>query len=398
MAKKTTHKYIFVVGGVMSGVGKGIAASSIGKILQARGYRVTALKIDPYINVDAGTMNPTEHGEVFVLNDGMECDQDMGNYERFLGTDLTRANYMTTGSIYLSVINRERNLGYDGKSVSVVPYIPLEVIDRINRAAKDCDAEIVITEIGGTAGEYENLLFLEAVKMLKIKRPGSVVLVLVTFLPLLDNDNELKTKPTQHAVRALNAAGLQPDIVVARARDGIDKKRREKIAFFCSVRKEDVISAPNVYSIYEVPVNFERDNLSASILRKLHLRARGTDMKEWRAFVEKIHASEEPVRIGIVGKYFGTGSYILADSYISVIEAVKHAAFSERRKPEIEWLDAEAFEKKKGVDVAGNLEKLQAYDGIIVPGGFGTRGVEGKIAVIKFCRKNKIPYHFIFVE
>jgi len=392
MAKKTTHKYIFVVGGVMSGVGKGIAASSIGKILQARGYRVTALKIDPYINVDAGTMNPTEHGEVFVLNDGMECDQDMGNYERFLGTDLTRANYMTTGSIYLSVINRERNLGYDGKSVSVVPYIPLEVIDRINRAAKDCDAEIVITEIGGTAGEYENLLFLEAVKMLKIKRPGSVVLVLVTFLPLLDNDNELKTKPTQHAVRALNAAGLQPDIVVARARDGIDKKRREKIAFFCSVRKEDVISAPNVYSIYEVPVNFERDNLSASILRKLHLRARGTDMKEWRAFVEKIHASEEPVRIGIVGKYFGTGSYILADSYISVIEAVKHAAFSERRKPEIEWLDAEAFEKKKGVDVAGNLEKLQAYDGIIVPGGFGTRGVEGKIAVIKFCRKNKIPY------
>ncbi len=392
MAKKTTHKYIFVVGGVMSGVGKGIAASSIGKILQARGYRVTALKIDPYINVDAGTMNPTEHGEVFVLNDGMECDQDMGNYERFLGTDLTRANYMTTGSIYLSVINRERNLGYDGKSVSVVPYIPLEVIDRINRAAKDCDAEIVITEIGGTAGEYENLLFLEAVKMLKIKRPGSVVLVLVTFLPLLDNDNELKTKPTQHAVRALNAAGLQPDIVVARARDGIDKKRCEKIAFFCSVRKEDVISAPNVYSIYEVPVNFERDNLSASILRKLHLRARGTDMKEWRAFVEKIHASEEPVRIGIVGKYFGTGSYILADSYISVIEAVKHAAFSERRKPEIEWLDAEAFEKKKGVDVAGNLEKLQAYDGIIVPGGFGTRGVEGKIAVIKFCRKNKIPY------
>ncbi|MDZ4284837.1 MAG: CTP synthase, partial [Patescibacteria group bacterium] len=380
------------VGGVMSGVGKGIAASSIGKILQARGYRVTALKIDPYINVDAGTMNPTEHGEVFVLRDGMECDQDMGNYERFLGTDLTRANYMTTGSIYLSVINRERNLGYDGKFVSVVPYIPLEVIDRINKAAKDCDAEIAITEIGGTAGEYENLLFLEAVKMLKIKRPGSVVLVLVTFLPLLDNDNELKTKPTQHAVRALNAAGLQPDIVIARARDGIDKKRREKIAFFCSVRKEDVISAPNVYSIYEVPVNFERDNLSASILRKLHLRARGTDMKEWRAFVEKIHASEEPVRIGIVGKYFGTGSYILADSYISVIEAVKHAAFSERRKPQIEWLDAETFEKKKGVALTANLEKLCEYDGIIVPGGFGARGVEGKIAVIEFCRKNKIPY------
>lgn len=389
---KKKLKYIFVIGGVMSGVGKGITTSSIGNILKSRGYTVTALKIDPYVNVDAGTMNPTEHGEVFVLADGMECDQDMGNYERFLDTDLTRANYMTTGSIYLSVINRERNLGYDGKSVSVVPHIPLEVIDRINKAAKANDAEIVIIEVGGTAGEYENLLFLEAVKMLKIKRPGDVALVLVTFLPLLDNDNELKTKPTQHAVRALNAAGLQPDIIIARAKDGIDKKRREKIAFFCSVRTEDVISAPNCYSIYEVPVNFEQDNLGSNLLRKLRLRPRGSDLKEWRLFVEKIKSAGAPIRIGIVGKYFGTGSYILVDSYISVIEAVKHAAFHFSRKPIIEWLDAEAFENKKGVSVKENLEKLRAYEGIIVPGGFGSRGVEGKIKVIEFCRKNKIPY------
>jgi len=277
MAKKRT-KYIFVAGGVMSGVGKGIATSSIARILQSRGYSVTAVKIDPYINVDAGTMNPTEHGEVFVLADGLETDQDMGNYERFLNQDLSRINYMTTGSVYLSVINRERNLGYGGKFVSVVPYIPLEVIDRIDQAAEKNDAEIVITEIGGTAGEYENLLFLEAVKMLKIKKPDDVVLVLVSYLPLQGSDTELKTKPTQHAVRALNSVGLQPDIIIARAKTAIDKKRKEKIAFHCNVREEDVISAPDVPSIYEVPVNFEDENISGSILKKLHLKPKGAGL------------------------------------------------------------------------------------------------------------------------
>ena len=371
----------------MSGVGKGVATSSIALILQARGQKVTAVKIDPYINVDAGTMNPTEHGEVFVLADGMECDQDMGNYERFLNKDLTRTNYMTTGSVYLSVINRERNLGYGGKFVSVVPYIPMEVIHRLEVAAQKNDAEIVITEIGGTAGEYENLLFLEAVKMLKIKHPGDVLLVLVTYLPLQGAENEPKTKPTQHAVRALNSAGLQPDIIIARASVPIDKKRKEKIAFHCSVSEKDVIAAPDVESIYEIPVNLEDENISDSILKKLKLKPKQKDLVEWRELVKKIRAPKEPVKIGIVGKYFSTGSFILADSYISVIEAVKHASYANNRKPVIEWLSSEAFENG-----SEPLSKLKDYDGIIVPGGFGDRGVEGKIAVAKYCRENKIPY------
>ena len=282
MNQKRT-KYIFVVGGVMSGVGKGISAASIGKILQSRGFAVTALKIDPYVNVDAGTMNPTEHGEVFVLDDGTECDQDMGNYERFLGRDLTRTNYMTTGSIYLSVIQKERNLEYGGRQVEVVPRIPMEVIERIDQAAKKNKAEIVITEIGGTAGEYENILFLEAVRMLKLRHPGDVVLVLVSFVPALGaGGNELKTKPTQHAVRSLNAVGLHPDIILARAHIPLDKKRKEKIEYACSLRKGDVISAPNVKSVYEVPLYFEKENISTRLVQKLGLKSKGRDLHQWR--------------------------------------------------------------------------------------------------------------------
>ena len=385
-------KYIFVVGGVMSGVGKGIASASIGKILQARGLEVTAIKIDPYVNVDAGTMNPTEHGEVFVLDDGMECDQDMGNYERFLDRDLTRANYMTTGSIYLSVIEKERALEYGGKFVSVVPYIPLEVIERIDKAGKKNKAKVIITEIGGTVGEYENLLFLEAVKMLKIKKPRDVVLVLVSYLPLQGSDTELKTKPTQHAVRALNAAGLQPDFILARAKVGIDKKRKEKIAFHCSLMEEDVISAPDIESIYEVPLNFEKDNLSDKILKKLNLKPKVREMKEWDAFVENIEEGGDKIKIGIVGKYFGTGSFTLADSYISVIEAIKHATYFLKKKPVLEWLNAEDYDEDFTPDYRKNLQRLGDYDGVVVPGGFGSRGVEGKISAIRYLRENKIPF------
>jgi CTP synthase len=381
-------KYIFVVGGVMSGVGKGVAAASIGKILQSKGFAVTAVKIDPYVNVDAGTMNPTEHGEVFVLDDGMECDQDMGNYERFLNCNLTRANYMTTGSVYQAVINRERNLGYGGKFVSVVPYIPLEVIDRIDKAATKNKAQIVITEIGGTVGEYENILFLEAIRILKSKKPANVLLVLVSFVPALGaGGTELKTKPTQHAVRAINSVGLHPDIILARAHIPIDKKRREKIAFHCSIPEENVISAPDISSIYEVPVNFEKDNLSGVILKKLNLKPRGQDMRGWNRLVSNIRHSKKPVKIGVVGKYFGAGDFILEDSYISVIEAVKHAIYSFKLKPEIYWLNAEEFEKNPN-----NLKKLLEYRGIIIPGGFGSRGVEGKIAAIRYVREKKIPF------
>src|SRR3989339_1705409 len=381
-------KYIFITGGVMSGVGKGVATASIAKILQSRGFAVTAIKIDPYVNVDAGTMSPTEHGEVFVLDDGMECDQDMGNYERFLDTSLSSANYMTTGSVYLSVINKERRMEYKGKQVEVVPRIPMEVIDRINIAAKKENAQIVVTEIGGTVGEYENLLFLEAIKMLKLKNHNDVLTVLVSYIPTLGaGGTELKTKPTQHAVRNLNSVGIQPDIILARASVPLDQKRKEKIQFMCGLEEGDVISAPNVESIYEVPINFEKDNISDRILKKLSLKAKSRDLKEWRGLVDAIQNPEGEVKIGIVGKYFGSGDFILTDSYISVLESIKHASYFWRKKPVIEWLNADEYEKNPE-----SLNELKSFDGIIIPGGFGSRGVEGKIKAIEYCRKNKIPY------
>ena len=381
-------KYIFVTGGVMSGVGKGVATASIAKILQSSGFNVTAIKIDPYVNVDAGTMSPTEHGEVFVLDDGMECDQDMGNYERFLDTNLSSANYMTTGSVYLSVINKERRMEYGGKQVEVVPRIPLEIIERINNAAKKEKAQIVITEIGGTVGEYENLLFLEAIKMLKLKHPKDVITILVSFIPALGaGGTELKTKPTQHAVRSLNSVGIQPDIILGRAGVPLDQKRKEKIQFMCGLAEGDVISAPNVESIYECPINFEKDNISTRILKKLSLKAKKKDLEQWKSYVNTIQNPKGEVKIGIVGKYFGSGDFILTDSYISVLESVKHAAYFWNKKPIIEWLDSDTYEKNPE-----KLKELKDYDGIVVPGGFGNRGIEGKIKAIEYCRKNKIPF------
>jgi len=381
-------KYIFVTGGVMSGVGKGVATASICKLLKSKGFETTAIKIDPYVNVDAGTMNPTEHGEVFVLDDGMECDQDMGNYERFLDTSLSSANYMTTGSVYLSVINKERAMEYQGRCVEVVPQIPLEVINRINNAVKKEHAEIVVIEIGGTVGEYENLLFLETIKMLKLKHQNDVLTVLVSYIPALGaGGNELKTKPTQHAVRDLNSVGLQPDIILARASVPLDKKRKEKIQFMCGLVEGDVISAPNVENIYEIPINFEKDNLTDRILEKLSLKSKNKDLKEWQALVDKVSAPDGEVKIGIVGKYFGSGDFVLTDSYISVIESIKHAAYFWQKKPIIEWLDADAYEKD-----SSKLEELKNCQGVVVPGGFGNRGIEGKILAIKYCRENNIPY------
>lgn len=383
-SKKNT-KYIFVAGGVMSAIGKGITASSIAKIMQSRGLKVTALKIDPYVNVDAGTMTPTEHGEVFVLKDGMECDQDMGNYERFLDTDLTKLNYMTTGSVYLSVITKERNLEYGGKNVEVVPHIPNEVIDKIDAAVEATDSDVAVVEVGGTVGEYQNVLFLEAYRILKFRHPEDCAFVLVSYLPVLNG--ELKSKPTQYAVRSVNATGIVPDVIIARSAVQIDEKRKEKIAFNCSLHPEEIISAPNVESIYEVPINFEDQGLGELLAKKLGLGGRDRDMKEWRALVDKIRASKEPVKIAIAGKYFTTGEFLLTDSYISVIQAINHAAYQFGRKPVIDWINVEEFEKD-----ASKLSMLDKYQGVIVPGGFGDRGVEGKIATIKYCRENKIPY------
>ncbi len=385
---KKTHKFIFVVGGVISGVGKGITTSSIGKIMQSRGLKVTAIKIDPYVNVDAGTMNPTEHGEVFVLGDGDECDQDMGNYERFLDTSLSRTNYMTTGRVYQSVINRERNLEYKGRCVQVVPHIPEEVIGRITRAASDAKADVTVIEVGGTIGEYESILFLEAARMMKMAHPEDVLFVMVSYLPVPNKVGEMKTKPTQHATRLLNQAGIQPDVIIARSEMPLDAKRKEKIALFCNVDARRVISAPDVESIYDIPINFEKDKLGDILIERLGLRdsLKGRDLSEWRRFVRRTKNTKGEVKIAVVGKYFDTGSFVLSDSYISVIEAIKYSAYAEGKKPVLSWLSATEFENPK------KLRALDQYDGILVPGGFGSRGIEGKLNVIRYAREKKIPY------
>ena len=381
-------RYIFVAGGVMSGIGKGVATASIGKILQSKGFRVTAIKIDPYVNVDAGTMNPIEHGEVFVTADGTECDQDVGNYERFIDENLNTFNYITTGRVYEAVIHRERNLEYGGKCVEVVPHIPEEVIFRIKRAARTTKADFVLIEIGGTVGEYQNSLFLEAARMMRLASPQNILFVLITYLPIPGIIGEMKTKPTQQAVRWLNMAGIQPDMILARSVVPLDAPRKKKISIFCSVAKEDVISAPDIRSIYEVPLNFEKDKMGARLLKKFGLRTKNKgNLRDWKKLSNTIKTVKTPVKIGIVGKYFETGKFTLMDSYISVIEAVKHACWFNKRKPEIHWLSSEVYEKNPRL-----LKELKDYDGIIVPGGFGSRGIEGKIKAIEFCRKNKIPY------
>ncbi len=380
-------KYIFVVGGVISGLGKGIAVASIARILQSKGYRVTAMKIDPYVNVDAGTMNPTEHGEVFVTKDGVETDQDVGNYERFLDTELSGLNYMTTGSVYLSLIQRERNLEFGGKQVEVVPHVPNEVIRRIKLLAQKSRAEIVIVEIGGTVGEYQNLLFLEAARMLNLKEPGQVQFILVSYFPIPGNLGEMKTKPTQYAVRTINSAGIQPHFILARASRPLDAARRERLSMNIGVPAEDIVSAPDVDSVYTVPLNFEREQLGNKILKNFGLKPRRRDLVDWRRFVRRLTRATRPVTIGIAGKYFGSGDFTLLDSYISVIEAVKHAAWSVGVKPAIEWINTEEFERDPKA-----VARLRTLDGLIVPGGFGSRGVEGKIRAIRFTREHRLPY------
>lgn len=372
----------------MSGVGKGVASASIGAILKARGLKVTAVKIDPYINVDAGTMNPVEHGEVFVTKDGDETDQDIGNYERFLDQDIVKVNYMTTGRVYQSVIRRERELGYGGKTVEVVPHVPEEVISRIRAAAEHHDADATIVEIGGTVGEYQNILFLEAARMLRVERPEDVLVGLVSYLPVPGNLGEMKTKPTQYAVRTLNSAGLQPDFIIGRSSASMDEPRKRKLAIHCSVRPEAIISAPDMPSVYAVPAHFEREGLGRLICGKLKLRIRQKDGRVWRLLTNRIEKSERPLRVAIVGKYASTGEFSLSDAYLSVIEAAKHAAWAVGCKPDIAWIDADAIE----VDPKSLPRVMKGVQAIIVPGGFGTRGVEGKILAINYARVSKTPF------
>ncbi len=385
---KEGHKYIFIIGGVMSGVGKGITASSIGLLLQAKGFSVNLVKIDPYLNVDAGTMNPTEHGEVFVLDSGLETDQDMGNYERFLGRDLGPEDYMTSGTVYQSVISRERELEYGGICVETIPHVRDEILNRLEAAANHNGSTVSVIEIGGTVGDFQNALFIEAARVLGIRYPGNVLYVMVSYLPVPGTLGEMKTKPTQNAVRQLNACGLQPDFLIARGKYPLDKKRKEKIAIACSVPADHVISAPDIESIYEVPLNFEKDALAEMLTKSLNMHdEQKTDLTAWKKFSRGImNEKRDVVDIAIVGKYFNTGDFVLSDAYLSVIEAIKFSGVACNVKPRIHWINAKQFEE--GV----SLSTLARYDGIIVPGGFGKSGIEGKIKAIHYARTRKIPY------
>ncbi len=389
MNAKRHHKYIFVIGGVMSGVGKGIATSSIGTLLQAKGFSVNLMKVDPYLNVDAGTMNPTEHGEVFVLNSGLETDQDMGNYERFLNRDLSPDDYMTSGMVYLSVLQKERALEYKGKCVEAIPHITEEIRCRYRRSADASGSDITVVEIGGTVGDYQNMMFIEAARVLNLKNPEDVIFILVSYLPVPNNLGEMKTKPTQTAVHQLNGYGVQPDFIIARGPVALDEKRKEKIAIWCNVKSEYVISAPDIASIYDVPLNFEKERLGALLIQALSLktRARRDGLERWRRFVQKVAAAADEVKIGVVGKYFDTGDFVLSDAYLSVIEAIKYSAYALGKKPALSWINAKDF--AKGTE---ECSLLSQYDGIVVPGGFGESGIEGKIQAIQFARENKIPY------
>lgn len=382
-------KYIFVSGGVVSGLGKGVTTASLAFLLQSRGYKVTPVKIDMYFNVDAGTLRPQEHGEVFVTHDGMETDEDLGHYERFIHSNLRRENYITAGQIYQEVIRRERSLEYGGETVDVIPHVTDEITRRIELAGKVNGAEVVIVEFGGTVGEYKNGIFFEASRILKLKHPKDVIHLHVTYLPYLANVGELKSKPAQTSVHILNGMGIQPDILVARSEIKVDKKRMDKLALFCNIAANKVFAAPDLNTIYEVPLLFhKRDHhLASTCLKLLGLPTRShKKMNEWRAMT--LRATKKwprKVRIVMVGKYFVTGEYNLVDSYVSVVEALRHASWRLGVTPELSWIDAEEVEKK-------GTKILEGFDGVVVPQGWGSRGTEGKIAAVQFARENNIPY------
>jgi CTP synthase len=378
--------YIIITGGVISGLGKGITTASIGKILQLHGYKVTAIKIDPYMNCDAGTLRPTEHGEVWVTEDGGEIDQDLGHYERFLDINIPKNQNITTGQVYSAVIEKERNGKYLGKTVQPIPHITNEIKQRIRRPAKENGFDFVLVEIGGTVGDYENVLFLEAVRQMKMEG-DKVLYVHVTYVPALEALGEAKTKPTQHSVKRLREIGIQPDFIITRARKTLDSVRREKIAMFCNIHEEDVISNEDVDNVYSVSLLFERQELCKKILKKLNLRKDQNNMEEWDKFIKKIRRLKNTITIGIVGKYFDIGTSQLSDSYISVIEAVKHAAWNNNLMPDIRWIDSKIFEEDPG-----KLSTLDELDGIIIPGGFGSSGIQGKIDTIRYAREHDIPF------
>ncbi len=377
-------KYIFVTGGVVSSLGKGITAASLGRLLKNRGLRVTIQKFDPYINIDPGTMSPYQHGEVFVTEDGGETDLDLGHYERFIDINLSKSSNVTAGKIYWSVINKERKGDYLGSTVQVIPHITNEIKERIYRVGKEDNADIVITEIGGTVGDIESLPFLEAIRQVKkeVGRNGSLY-IHVTLVPYISAAAELKTKPTQHSVKELRSIGIHPDIIVCRTDHEISPEMRDKLALFCDIDVNAVIQNKNASSIYQVPLMMQEEGLDRIALEKLNIQSCDADMVEWRSMVDKILCPSTTVTIAIVGKYVA-----LQDAYMSVAESLRHAGIANDAAINIKWVNAEEIEA-----ACVNLQEVFAgVEGILVPGGFGDRGIEGKIKAIRYARENKIPY------
>ncbi len=388
-ARKIHTKFIFISGGVISSVGKGITTSSIAALLESRGYTVAPVKCDAYLNVDAGTIRPQEHGEVFVCDDGIETDQDVGNYERFLNTNLSSSNYVTNGQLYQRIIQKERNFEYGGEDVEVALHVPEEIINRLERAARERKADFVICEIGGTVGEYQNILFIEANRIMKYRDGRDVIHIHVGYLPTPPSIGEMKSKPVQNSVHQLIASGIQPDFLIARAENALDDRRKETLAWTTNIPKENIISAPNVDTIYRVPLNFDQQQLTDKIIKSFKMPTRKNDMRDWKkllAKITRINNSKKELNIAVVGKYYETGAYKLADVYISVVESIKHASWNNDVKANLHWISSLEVEKK------GAKEVLGGFDGIVVPGGFGSRGTEGMIQTIEFARKNKVPY------
>lgn len=379
-------KFIFVSGGVISGLGKGIIASSISLLLKNLGLKVAPVKIDMYLNVDAGTLRPQEHGETFVMKSGLETDQDIGNYERFTNEDLPRGNYITVGQIYAEVLRKERAFEYEGSTVEAIPHLTDEVIRRIKQAGKDMNADVVIIELGGTVTlqEIQNRVVIEAARIMKLKNPDDVVHIHATYLPFVKSVGELKSKPAQTSVYILNSMGIHPDFMVARSAVPIDQKRADKIAMFCNISPDDIIFSPDVESIYEVPLLYAQQKIAEKICAKLKLKPKSKNLllPQWRKMYHQLSHPKKEITIAMATKYYKTGDYTLSDSYVSVVEAIKHASAQLEIKTNIKWVNADAFEENM----------LEGVSGLIVPQGWGSRGVEGKIKAIKYARENNIPF------
>ena len=374
-------KYIFVTGGVVSGLGKGITVASLGRLLKSKGLKVAAQKLDPYINVDPGTMSPYQHGEVFVTEDGAETDLDLGHYERFIDENTNKYSNLTTGKVYYNVIKKEREGAYLGGTVQVIPHITNEIKRFIYSVGQKSGAEVVITEIGGTIGDIESQPFLEAVRQVCFEKKGESMLIHVTLVPFIDGSDEYKTKPTQHSVKQLQSMGLQPDMIVTRCRERLPREVKDKIAMFCNVERECVIDNVTVDSLYEAPLMLEEEGLSAKVCKVLGIEDSPCRLKEWEDMVKRIKTPGRVVKIALVGKYVK-----LHDAYLSVAEALRHGGLAHGLKAEIGWEDSETLDR------SNVRERLSGYAGVIVPGGFGARGVEGMIAAGEYCRENKVPY------